>query len=391
MEEDQRQKIDELPDMVAPAGKFRLYLGAAAGVGKTVAMLDEGRRRNDRGTDVVIGLVESHGRPYTISKCEGLESIPKKLVNYRSTDFEEMDLDAVLLRKPELVLIDELAHTNVPGSSRHEKRWQDVMEILENGIHVLSTLNIQHLESIADVVESITKVKVRERVPDWVVRSADQIELVDSSPEQLRRRLIHGNVYPKEKVADALVNFFRTENLSALRDLALRFVADETEEEMLSYLARMGSTGTWETRERVMAAVTGAPGSESLLHRAARIASRSKGKLLVVHVKSSDAKRMSPDVAQKLESLAQDLGAEYHVIVADLVAGALVSFARSQRVTQIIMGATSHSRWKEFAHGSIVSKVIRAAGESGIDVHVIARQEDLGLLTEKEDYGSAGG
>ncbi len=326
-----------------------------------------------------------------MSKCEGLETIPKKLVHYRSADFEEMDLDAVIARKPELVLIDELAHTNVPGSSRHEKRWQDVMEILENGIHVLSTLNIQHLESIADVVESITKVKVRERVPDWVVRSADQIELVDSSPEQLRRRLIHGNVYPKEKVADALVNFFRTENLSALRDLALRFVADETEEELLSYLARIGSTGTWETRERVMAAVTGAPGSESLMHRAARIASRSKGKLLVVHVKSSDAKRMSSDASRKLEGLAQDLGAEYQVIVADQVAGALVSFARTQRVTQIIMGATSHSRWKEFTHGSIVSKVIRAAGESGIDVHVIARQEEIGLLSEKEDYGSTGG
>ncbi len=391
MAEERRQNIDELPDMVAPAGKFRLYLGAAAGVGKTVAMLDEGRRRSERGTDVVIGLVESHGRPYTVSKCEGLETIPKKLVHYRSADFEEMDLDAVIARKPELVLIDELAHTNVPGSSRHEKRWQDVMEILENGIHVLSTLNIQHLESIADVVESITKVKVRERVPDWVVRSADQIELVDSSPEQLRRRLIHGNVYPKEKVADALVNFFRTENLSALRDLALRFVADETEEELLSYLARIGSTGTWETRERVMAAVTGAPGSESLMHRAARIASRSKGKLLVVHVKSSDAKRMSSDASRKLEGLAQDLGAEYQVIVADQVAGALVSFARNQRVTQIIMGATSHSRWKEFTHGSIVSKVIRAAGESGIDVHVIARQEELGLLSEREDYGSTGG
>ncbi|MGH9083135.1 MAG: hypothetical protein ACRDWN_07315, partial [Acidimicrobiales bacterium] len=239
-------------DLVEAAGHFRIYLGAAAGVGKTIAMLDEAQRRRQRGADVVIGLVECHGRPVTEVRTQGLEVVPRMSVDYRGAVLEEMDLDAVLRRHPKVALVDELAHTNVPGSGSHEKRWQDVLELLEAGVDVITTVNIQHLESIADAVERITGVPVRERVPDWVVRRADQIELVDSSPEQLRRRMLHGNIYPPDKVSQALTHFFQADNLIALRELALRFLADETEEELLEHLARHESAVLWETAERIM-------------------------------------------------------------------------------------------------------------------------------------------
>ncbi len=254
---------------VKPTGRFRVYLGAAAGVGKTCAMLDEGWRRFQRGADVVVGFVETHKRPYTLEQIRDLPVVPRRQVEYRDAPWEEMDLDAVLARKPEVALIDELAHTNVPGSGRHAKRWEDVLEILDAGIAVITTVNVQHVESLADAVERITGVSVRERVPDWVVRRADQIELIDSSADQLRRRMLHGNIYPSEKVPSALSGFFRAENLAALRELSLRFVADETEEELLTYLRSKGALGElWETTERIMVAVTGAPGNASVIRRA---------------------------------------------------------------------------------------------------------------------------
>src|ERR1700722_137588 len=274
---------EDTVDIVEPAGHFRLYLGSGAGEGKTFAMLSEGQRRKQRGTDVVIGFVESHGRPYTEELVEALEVIPRKSEEYRGTHFEELDLAGVLARHPRVALIDELAHTNVPGSGPHEKRWQDVFELLEAGIDVVTTVNIQHLESIADAVEHMTGVKIRERVPDWVVRKADQIELVDSSPEQLRRRMLHGNIYPATKVPRALTHFFQTDNLIALRELALRFLADETEDELLEHLRRRHEGHLWETTERIMVGVTAAPGTASLLRRAARIAARLKTDLDVVH------------------------------------------------------------------------------------------------------------
>src|SRR5580693_2790335 len=275
-------------DAVEAAGRFRIYLGAAAGVGKTYAMLNEGHRRQERGADVVVGFVESHGRPLTEALIGDLEVVPRQVVEYRGSRLEEMDLDAVLARRPKIALVDELAHTNVPGSGKNEKRWQDVLEILAAGIGVITTVNIQHLESIADEVEHMTGARVRERVPDWVVRKADQIELVDSSPEQLRRRMVHGNIYPKERVAQALNHFFRTDNLIALRELALRFLADESDEELLENLRRHDSKVVWETCERIMVAVTPDPDSAGLIRRAARIASRLKADLDVVHVAPAD-------------------------------------------------------------------------------------------------------
>ena len=240
-------------------GRLRIYLGAAPGVGKTVAMLDEGRRRMARGTDVVVGLVETHGREHTAEMVAGLEVLPRTRLEHRGASFEEMDLDGLLTRRPSVALVDELAHTNVPGS-RHEKRWQDIDELLDAGIDVISTVNIQHLESLNDVVESITGVVQRETVPDEVVRRADQIELVDMSPEALRRRMAHGNIYKAEKVDAALANYFRVGNLSALRELALLWLADRVEEGLGRYRADHGIDSTWPTRERVVVALSGGPG-----------------------------------------------------------------------------------------------------------------------------------
>jgi len=361
-------------DVVEAAGHFRIYLGAAAGVGKTYAMLNEGHRRKGRGTDVVVGFVECHGRRLTEDMIDGLEVIPRKEIEYRGSRLEEMDLDAVLSRRPELALVDELAHTNVPGSGRNAKRWQDVMDILAAGIDVITTVNIQHLESIADEVEHMTGAPVRERVPDWVVRQADQIELVDSSPEQLRRRMLHGNIYPKERASRALNSFFRTDNLIALRELALRFLADETDEELLEHLRRHESNVVWETCERIMVAVTTVPGTDGLLRRAARMAARLKGELDVVHVTASDA--TSPgdrQTVEKLRQLTADIGARWHEVQDDDPARAIAKFARRNQITQIVIGSSQRSRWQQLiGGGSNVTRVIREAGALDIDVHVIA-------------------
>jgi two-component system sensor histidine kinase KdpD len=361
-------------DMVEAAGHFRIYLGAAAGVGKTYAMLNEGRRRRDRGTDVVIGFVETHGRKLTEQMIGDLEVVPRKKVEYRGSVLEEMDLDAVLARHPRVALIDELAHTNVPGSGKNEKRWQDVLEILAAGINVITTVNIQHLESIADEVEHMTGAKVRERVPDWVVRKADQIELVDSSPEQLRRRMVHGNIYPKERAAKALTNFFRTDNLTALRELALRFLADETDEELLEHLRRHESDVVWETCERVMVAVSPVPGTDTLVRRAARMAARLKSDLDVLYVDASDATGTGDRKAtEKLKQLAADVGARWYEIKGDDLARTIAGFAQEHQITQIVIGSSQRSRWQQLTGGgSRVARILKEVGPLGIDVHVIA-------------------
>jgi two-component system, OmpR family, sensor histidine kinase KdpD len=368
---------EDAASVVEAAGHFRIYLGAVAGVGKTYDMLNEGKRRLERGTDVVVGFVEAHKRPLTEALLEGFEVVPRRAVEYRGAQFEEMDLDAVLARHPKVALVDELAHTNVPGSGRHAKRWEDVLELLDAGIDVITTLNIQHVESLADAVEQMTGARVRERVPDWVVRKANQIELVDSSPEQLRRRMLHGNIYPPEKIPYALSHFFQTDNLIALRELALRFLADETEEELLEHLRRHSEKRLWETRERILVAVTGAPGTDILLRRAARLTARAKGELSVLHVIASDAQ---PDKSKAkfelLRTLVSDLGARWHEVSNSDPALAITDFAKENQITQIVIGSSQRSRWQELTGGGpIVRRIIRRAGDLGIDVHVIARRE----------------
>jgi two-component system, OmpR family, sensor histidine kinase KdpD len=368
---------EDTESVVEAAGHFRIYLGAVAGVGKTYDMLNEGKRRLERGTDVVVGFVEAHKRPLTEALMEGFEVVPRKVCEYRGARFEEMDLDAVLSRHPKVALVDELAHTNVPGSGRNAKRWEDVLELLDAGIDVITTLNIQHVESLADAVEQMTGARVRERVPDWVVRKANQIELVDSSPEQLRRRMLHGNIYPPEKIPYALSHFFQTDNLIALRELALRFLADETEEELLEHLRRHSEKRLWETRERFLVAVTGAPGTDVLLRRAARMGARAKGELNVIHVIASDAQPTKDKTKfESMRKLVSDLGARWAEITSSDPAQAITDFAKENQITQIVIGSSQRSRWQEMTGGGpIVRKIIRRAGDLGIDVHVIARRE----------------
>jgi two-component system sensor histidine kinase KdpD len=363
---------------VETAGRFRVYLGVAAGAGKTLAMLEEGYRRRQRGADVVIGFVECHGRPVTEARMAGLETVPRQVVEYRGTRFEEMDLDRVLSRQPQVALVDELAHTNLPGSGRHDKRWEDVLDLLDAGISVITTVNIQHLESIADAVERITGARVRERVPDWVVRRADQIELVDSSPEQLRRRMLHGNIYPAEQVPQALAHFFRAGNLAVLRQLALWFLAGETGEGLLEHLARYQSGIPWETSERIMVSVTTTPGTEAIVRRASQLAARIKAELHVAHITSDAVTRRSGD--ERLASVRQvaaDVGASWHELDTDDPAGALIEFARSHHITQIVIGSSQCSRWAELTGGGpAVKRVSRLAVRAGIDVHILARREE---------------
>ncbi|MET0577133.1 MAG: universal stress protein, partial [Ilumatobacteraceae bacterium] len=329
-------------------GVLRIYLGAAPGVGKTFAMLNEGHRRRERGSDVVVGFVETHGRERTAEQIGDLEVMPRRQLVHRDSVLTEMDLEAILRRHPDLVLVDEFAHSNAPGS-RHDKRWQDVEELLAAGIDVISTVNIQHLDSLNDVVERITGLHQRETVPDRAARAADQIELVDMAPEALRRRLAHGNVYGPEKIDAALGNYFRAGNLSALRELALLWVADRVDDSLQDYRDRHGISRPWETRERVVVALAGAPDTDHLVRRAARIAQRAKGGLIGVHVVADTGLSTGPQDAAG-ESMAgqrallEELGGEYRRVTGNDVAATLVDVARAENATQIVLGASAQPR-----------------------------------------------
>jgi len=355
-------------------GALRVYLGAAAGVGKTFAMLNEGRRRREYGEDVVVGLVESHGRAKTAAQVADLEVVPRRELSYGGTTFEEMDIDAVLARSPDVALVDELAHTNVPGS-RNEKRWQDVEELLEAGIDVITTLNVQHLASLNDVVEQITSVRQRETIPDGAVRRADEIQLVDLTPAALRNRLSRGDVYPAERIDAALANYFRPGNLAALRELALLWLADRVDEGLAEYRERHGIDEPWEARERILVALTGSSDGDRLVRRAARIAQRTNGDLVAVHVRPQDGLAApSAERLAKQRELVEELGGTYHEVSGGDIAQALVDAARSLNATQIVMGASRRSRWSRVLRGSTIGRVIRESA-AGIDVHVIRHPE----------------
>ena len=351
-------------------GKLRIYLGAAPGVGKTYAMLDEGWRRRSRGTDVVVGYVESHGRPKTTAQLRDLEVIPRRRIEYRGQVLEEMDVEAILARAPSVVLVDELAHTNVPGAG-NEKRWQDVERLRDAGIEVISTVNVQHLASVNDVVEQITGIKQHETVPDAVVRASDQIELVDMSPDALRRRMAHGNIYPPEKVDTALAHYFRAGNLSALRELALLWMADRVDDELQRYRERHGISQTWETKERVVVAISGAPDGDRLLRRGARMAARLNSELVGVYVRPTGGfSQPRADALDEHRKLLHELGGRYAEVTGVDIAEALASFARAEHATQLIVGASARSRWTELVRGSVVNRILREADT--LDVHVIS-------------------
>ncbi|MGD9619806.1 MAG: DUF4118 domain-containing protein [Mycolicibacterium sp.] len=352
---------------------MRIYLGAAPGVGKTYAMLGEAHRRLERGTDVVAAVVETHGRRKTAEMLAGIETIPPKFIEYRGSAFPELDVEAVLKRKPQVVLVDELAHTNTPGS-KNPKRWQDVEELLGAGITVISTVNVQHLESINDVVAQITGIEQREKVPDEIVRAADQVELVDITPEALRRRLAHGNVYPPERIDAAMSNYFRRGNLTALRELALLWLADQVDAALERYREENKILETWEARERVVVAVTGGPESETLVRRASRIASKSSAELMVVHVVRGDGlSGVSAPKMGKVRELAVSLGATLHTVVGDDVPSALLTFAREVNATQLVIGTSRRSRWARIFDEGIGANVVQQSG--GIDVHMVTHPE----------------
>jgi two-component system sensor histidine kinase KdpD len=378
MSEEHKQPENRAVSVVAPAaevrkrGKLLLYLGAAPGVGKTFAMLQEAHRLRGHGNDVVVGFVETHGRPHTAELIKDLEVIPPQEIPYRGVALREMDTNAVIARSPAIALVDELAHTNAPGS-RYEKRYQDIRELLDHGIDVHSTMNIQHLESLNDIVEQMTGVRVRETVPDQVLDDADQIELIDMAPEALVRRMIHGNIYRPEQAQRALENFFTIRNLTALRDLALRATAREVEDTLTAYMRdeEIEVPGTGET---VMVAVDHRPIGKSLIREGRRMAAALDGRLIVVHVDPSEGHRQAQSVEEERDlrsnlQLADELGARV-VRLRGKVADELIAFAHANDVSQLVTGHPSHSRWQEFLHGSVTSDLLRKV--RGIDVHVMA-------------------
>ena len=352
-------------------GRLRVFLGAAPGVGKTYAMLEEGRRLRSEGRDVVVALVETHGRTATEAMTEGLEVLPRRSQDHRGVRLTDLDLEAVLTRGPGVALVDELAHTNAPGTG-HEKRWQDVEALLDAGIDVMSTVNVQHIESLNDVVERITGVPHHETVPDEVLRRADQVEVVDLAPEALRVRLAEGCIYPSGRIDAAMSNYFRVGNLTALRELTLLWLADEVDSALQRYRAEQGIDDKWEARERVVVALTGGPEGRTLLRRGARIASRSAGgQLLAVHVTNQDGLRdADPAELAAQRSLLQKLGGTYHEVVGDQTSRALVDFAKGANASQLVIGVSRRSRLAALLTGpGIGATVIRESGE--IDVHIV--------------------
>lgn len=356
-------------------GRLKVFLGAAPGVGKTYRMLDEAHRRALRGIDVVAATVECHQRPLTEERLKGLEVLPPVARFHRGAEFGGLDLDALLRRRPQVALVDELAHTNVPGG-RHTKRWQDIEEILASGIDVVTAVNIQHLESLNDVVERITDVPQRETIPDDVVRRADQIELVDMPAEALRRRMAHGNIYAPEKIDAALSNYFRPGNLTALRELALLWVAGRVDEALQKYRSEHGIGRVWETRERVVVALTGGAEGETLIRRAARIADRSAGgDLLAVHIVRSDGLTGGASSASLAHqrALVESLGGSYHSVVGDDVATALTEFAHAENATQLVLGTSRRRRLERLLPGRGIGETIVELSQ-GIDVHMVTHE-----------------
>lgn len=374
---------------VEPArGRLTVYLGMAPGVGKTFAMLDEAHRRLSRGTDVVVGIVETHGRALTAERLEGLEVVPRRTIAHRNSSFTEMDTDAILARHPAVVLVDELAHTNVPGSDR-EKRFEDVEVLRAAGIEVITTVNIQHLESLNEAVQDITGVRQRETVPDAVVRAADQIQLVDMSPEALRRRLAHGNVYKAEQIDASLSSFFRPGNLIALRELALLWLADRVDTALDDYRRTQGIDQTWPARERIVVAVTGGPESETLLRRAGRIAQRGAGgELVAVHVVRGDGLAPTATDLPRIRRLVEDLGGSLHTVVGDDIAESVIEFARGVNASLVVVGVSRHKRLWGLLRGATASDI---AGLSGsIDVHLVTHEQAGGTTGLRVPHSTLG-
>ena len=374
------KKPEEWLEVVSPTNKtrgiFKLFLGYAPGVGKTYSMLSEAIRRKSRGEDVVVGIVETHGRRGIKELSAQLEAVPRKQIDYKGTLFEEMDIDAILARRPEVVLVDELAHTNIPGS-RHRKRYEDIQELLAAKIDVISTLNIQHIESLAPTVHAITGITVRETVPDWVPLSATETVMVDLTPEALHNRMKRGDVYSQEKVEQSLKNFFRRGNLIALRELALRQVAEQVDRSLESYMDAKDIRQNWGVRERITVCISGSPSGQYLIARAERMARRMDAELYVLHVEREFAPREeNPQVLEANLRFAENLGAKVVKLKGRSVADTIADFVRSKHITQVIFGRAPIRDWRKYLYLSAVHRFLRESPP--VDVHIVTQDpQDL--------------
>ncbi len=355
-------------------GSLKLFLGYAPGVGKTYTMLSEAIRRHTRGEDVAVGIVETHGRKAIGELAAQLETVPRKKIEYKGTIFEEMDTDALLARRPQVAVVDELAHTNIPGS-KHRKRYEDVLEIISAGIDVLSTVNIQHLESVAPTVGTITGIKVRETVPDWVVQTAEETVMVDLTPEALQNRMKRGDVYTPQKVEQALKNFFRRGNLIALRELALRQVAEQVDRTLESYMEQKDIQESWPVRERIAVCISPHPKSQYLIARAARMARSIDAELFAVYVDLG--RGLSAADQRTLEAnlqFAESLGAEVVRLKGVSVADATAAFARERHITQAIFGRSAVEGWRKLLYMNAINRFLRDAPT--VDVHIVTQEPD---------------
>jgi two-component system sensor histidine kinase KdpD len=370
------KKPEEWLDAVSPPQKtrgiFKLFLGYAPGVGKTYGMLSEAIRRKSRGEDIVVGIIETHGRKGVQELAGQLDSVPRKSMDYKGTVFEEMDVDAIIARKPAVVLVDELAHTNIPGS-KHRKRYEDVQEILAAKIDVISTLNIQHIESLAPTVRAITGVTVRETVPDWVPLSASETVMVDLTPEALMNRMRRGDVYGLEKVEQSLKNFFRRGNLIALRELALRQVAEQVDRSLESYMDAKDIHENWGVRERIAVCISGSASGQYLISRAARMARRMDAELYVVHVERQLGPREeNPTVLAANFRFGENLGAQVVKLKGTSVADTISEFVRSKHITQVIFGRAPIRDWRKYMYLSVVHRFLRESPP--VDVHIVTQE-----------------
>ena len=368
------QWLEEVSPAGSAKGVLKLFLGYAPGVGKTYSMLSEAIRRRSRGEDVVIGVVETHGRKAIADLAAQLEQVPRRKIEYKGTVFDEMDTDAILTRKPKVVLVDELAHTNIPGS-KHRKRYEDVLELVAANFEVLSTVNVQHLESIAPTVGSITGIKVRETVPDWVLKVADETVMVDLTPEALQNRMRRGDVYSTQKVDQALKNFFRRGNLIALRELALRQVAEQVDRSLETYMVQKDIRDPWPVRERIAVCFSSNPRAQYLIARAARMARRMDAELYAVYVDlGQDTAAGDQQSLRANMQFAESLGGKVMRLTGKSVSDATAAFVREKHVTQVIFGRSAVEGWRKYLYMTAIHRFLRNA--PAVDVHIVTQEPD---------------
>lgn len=366
--------LEKVEPAVKTRGTFKLFLGYAPGVGKTYNMLSEAIRRHQRGEDIVIGVVETHGRPRTAELAEQLEQVARRAIEYKGVVFDEMDLDAILARTPQIVLIDELAHSNIQGS-KHRKRYEDVLDLLEANIDVLATMNVQHIESVSPVVQSVTGIQIRETVPDWVIQRADEIVMADLTPEALQTRMRRGDIYPVDRAEKALSNFFRRGNLIALRELALQHVTKAVDRTLTAYMASKQIAANWAIRERIAVCISENSNSQKLIARGAKLAEGVGGELFVLHIET-ERKRKPADESTLASNLqfARNCTAQIFIVQGENVAETAAAFVREKRVTQIIFGRSAVRGWRQYLYYWAIQHFLKEA--PNVDVHIVTQQQE---------------